>query len=160
MFGLDTKRCSIAGTDLQPAPPKTARNKANPKNSLPKRISQLQRIAHPLSTLECPAKWEKCRDGGGRIRQLWRTYCGIFLVWKIQRRTRMFAFAFSLPATFHFSIACWTGTVRLKKLNLFLPAAAPKFPDAAGCRCSNVCALAASGRLILSARQTPRVHQP
>ena len=53
MFGLDTKRCSIAGTDLQPAPPpKTTRNKINPKNSLPKRISQLQRIVHLLSTLE------------------------------------------------------------------------------------------------------------
>lgn len=52
MFGLDTKRCSIAGTDLQPAPPKTAGNKTSPKSSLPKRISQLQRIVHLLSTPE------------------------------------------------------------------------------------------------------------
>lgn len=68
MFGLDTKRCSTIGTDLQPAPPqKTARNKTNPKSILPKRISQLQQIVHPLSTLELLQNMENVGSASERF---------------------------------------------------------------------------------------------
>lgn len=81
MFGLDTKRCSIAGTDLQPAPPKTARNKTNPKSSLPKHIPQLQRIVHLLSTLEHLQNVKNVGmavEGFGDFASVWRG----FFVWK------------------------------------------------------------------------------
>lgn len=159
MFGLDTKRCSIAGTDLQPAPPKTARNKTNPKNSLPKRIPQLQRIANPLSTPKCRqsvenGKWRR-KDSA-----ILRAYGAVFLVWKIQRRTKRFAFSLSWPAFFRFSNRSPDGNGGLKNLNLFPPAraAVPKFPDAADCRCSNAFALAASGQSNLPASRIPHAR--
>ena len=81
MFGLDTKRCSIAGTDLQPAPPpKTTRNKINPKSSLPKRISQLQRIVHLLSTLEHlqnVKNVEMAAERFGDFASVWRGFAGL-----------------------------------------------------------------------------------
>ena len=161
MFGLDTKRCSVTGTDLQPAPPKTARNKTNPKNSLPKRISQLQRIVHLLSTLE---PLQNVKNVGmaakrfGDFASVWRGFAGLENS-KADKKIRLFPF---LAGVFLFSNRSPDGNGWSEKL-IPIPAAraeVPKFLDAADCRCSNAFALAASGRLIFSMRQTPHARRP
>lgn len=76
------------------------------------------------------------------------------------KKIRLFPF---LAGVFlFFPIARRPRTMELKNLNLFPPAraAVPKFPDADDCRCSNAFALAAFGRLIFPARQTPHAHRP
>lgn len=153
MFGLDTKRCSVTGTDLQPAPQKTTENKTNPKSSLPKRISQLQRIANPLSTLECLR-----RKDSATLASVWRGFSGL----ENSKADENVRFCLFFACVLHFPIVCRYRNGWAEKL-IPIPAApeeAPKFLDAADCRCSNVCALAASGHLIFPARQIPRVHRP
>ena len=151
MFGLDTKRCSIAGTDLQPAPPKTARNKTNPKSSLPKRISQLQRIANPLSTLECLR-----RKNSATLASVWRGFSGL----ENSKADENVRFCLFFAGVLHFPIVCRYGNGWAEKL-IPIPAAleeAPKFLDADDCRCSNVCALAASGQSSLPTSRIPHAR--
>lgn len=159
MFGLDTKRCSIAGTDLQPAPPKTARNKTNPKNSLPKRISKLQRIVHLLSTLEHlqnVKNVEMAAERFGDFARVWRGFAGLKNS-MADKKIRLFPF---LAGVFLF-FQSLAGRERWTEKLIPIPAAraeVPKFLDAACCRCSNACAPAASAQSSLPASRIPHVR--